>query len=116
MFSKPLTDLPSLMTSLLTGVFHKFVPSKQVIIRPNAPPWTNTYTRLLQRRKNRNYIIYKKANNNYLKSVANSLASAETMTKLLNHKLSSYRKSHEARNDSTNANRRAQKAFYNSVY
>ena len=49
--SKPLKDQPSLMTSLLTGVFHKFVPSKQVIIRPNAPPWTNTYTRLLQRRK-----------------------------------------------------------------
>ena len=37
--------------------------------------------------------------------MANNLASAETVTKLLNHKLSSYRKSHEARNYSTMNNR-----------
>ena len=114
-FSQPLVDQPKLITTILTGAFHKFVPSKQVVIRPNAPAWTNTYTRLLQRQKNRNYIIYKKANSEYIKAVSNSLVSAETLTRLLNKKVTSYDKSHEARNTSTNANRRAQKAFYSSV-
>ena len=114
-FSQPLVDQPKLITTILTGAFHKFVPSKQVVIRPNAHAWTNTYTRLLQRRKNCNYMIYKKANSEYIKAVSNSLVSAETLTRLLNKKITSYDKSHKARNTSTNANRRAQKAFYSSV-
>ena len=58
--SHSLEDQPQLITSLLTQAFSKFFPSKEVLIRPNVPAWTNTYTRLLQRRKNRNYILYKK--------------------------------------------------------
>ena len=41
--------------------------------------------------------------------------SNEVITKLKTNKLSAFEKSHEARNNSTNANHRAQKAFYNSV-
>ena len=37
------------------------------------------------------------------------------MTRLFNKKCAAFDKSHESRNNSTNANRRAQKAFYNSV-
>ena len=43
-FSHPLTEQPKHIINILTGVFQKFVPSKQVEIRPNAPAWTNTYT------------------------------------------------------------------------
>jgi hypothetical protein len=42
-------------------------------------------------------------------------SSAETITKLNERKCRAFNKSHEARNDSTNANRRAKSAFYNSV-
>ena len=113
--SHPIKDQPQLMTSLLTQAFNKFVPSKEILIRPNAPAWTNTYTRLLQRRKNRNYILYKKANSKYLNAVAGKTCSVENLTKLHDKKCNAYEKSHESRNISTNANRRAHKSFYNSV-
>ena len=41
--------------------------------------------------------------------------SAEVITRLKTKKESAFEKSHEARNNSTNANRRAQKAFYKYV-
>ena len=103
------------MTNILTAVFNKFVPSKEIIITQNAPAWTNTYTRLLQRRKNRNYLLYKKANSKYLNALQNNNVSAEVITRLNTKKRNAFEKSHEARNNSTNANRRAQKSFYNSV-
>ena len=114
-FSYPLTEQPKRMTNILTGVFQQFVSSKEVEIRPNAPAWTNSYTRLLQRRKNRNYTLYKKANAKYLKAQANVSVSTEILTTLFNKKSLAYDKSHESRNNSTNANRRANKAFYNSI-
>ena len=84
----------------------------EVEIRPNAPAWTNSYTRLLQRRKKQtNYTLYKKANAKYLKAQANVSVSTEILTKLFNKKSLAYDKYHESRNNSTNANRRANKAF-----
>ena len=83
-FSYPLTEQPKRMTNILTGVFQQFVSSKEVEIRPNAPAWTNSYTRLLQRRKNRNYTLYKKANAKYLKAQANvSVSMNQETTQLM---------------------------------
>ena len=44
-FSQPLIDQPRLMTTLMTGAFHKFVPSREVTIRPNAKIGTILYTK-----------------------------------------------------------------------
>ena len=114
-FTKPLSEQPQLFTDVLTHAFSMFVPSKQVTIRPNVPAWTNSYTRLLQRKKNRNYTIYKAATSAYSTALSDPHCPAHTLTSLFNKKTNTYNKSHEARNNSTNSNRRAKKAFYHSV-
>ena len=42
-------------TDVLTEAFSKFVPTRTIQVRPVDQSWTNTFTRLLLRRKNRNY-------------------------------------------------------------
>ena len=54
-----------LFEEILIGAFSKFVPCKTIFIRPNDQPWSNTYTRLLLRKKNRNYSLYKRINTEY---------------------------------------------------
>ena len=55
----------SLYTNILKEAFAKFVPWKIVGIRPTDMAWCNAYTRLLQRKKNRNYHIFKKCSCDY---------------------------------------------------
>ena len=50
-----------------------------------------------------------------MNAIQNNNNSAEVITRLNTRKMCAFEKSHEARNNSTNANRRAQKAFYGSV-
>ena len=103
------------MTNILTESFLKFVPSKQVTIRPMAPAWTNTYTRLLQRRKNRNYTFYKQARTRYMTASSNPASNPDILITLQNRQNKAYSKATESRNNSTNANKRAKTSFYNSV-
>ena len=114
-FSHPLSDQPQLLTDMLTTTFGIFVPSKQVTIRPNEPAWTNTYTRLLQRRKNRNYSFFKKTTSDYFTALNNPNISINTTTQLLNRKNRAHLKSTESRNESTYANKRAKNSFFYSV-
>ena len=65
-FSKPVTEQAEAMTNILTTAFQQFVPSKTIVIRVSDQPWVNSYTRLLLRKKNRNYQFFKKVNNLYL--------------------------------------------------
>ena len=58
-FSSPLLDQADKFTNVLKQAFAQFVPTKTVTIRPADAPWCNSYTRLLLRKKNRNYLIYK---------------------------------------------------------
>ena len=60
LFSKPLDQQATLMTNFLSAAQNKFIPKKQINIIPNDQPWVNSYTRLLMRRKNRNYCFSKK--------------------------------------------------------
>ena len=60
-FSKPLTQQTEILTQFLVEAFAKFVPTKEVTIREHDQPWTNTYTRLLLRKKNRNYSFFQKS-------------------------------------------------------
>ena len=69
-FSCPVTDQTEMYTNILKQGFDQFVPQKTITIRPTDAPWCNAYTRLLLRKKNRNYQIYKKCETDY-KNVLN---------------------------------------------
>ena len=68
-FSQPVSKQAELFTDILTDAFSKFVPCKSITIRQQDQPWTNTYTRLLLRKKNRNYRLFKQANTKYLSAI-----------------------------------------------
>ena len=114
-FSQPTEVQSDLYDKILINAFSQFVPCKTVTIRPNDQPWSNTYTRLLLRKKNRNYLIYKKINNdyNYLSNQTN--ISPEILTRYLAKKTKTFSKARESANTSNLANRRAKFAFYNTV-
>ena len=83
-------------------------------IRVNDQPWSNSYTRLLLRKKNRNYQFYKKANNIY-NNLLRQQACPEILTKHLNKRNKAFKRARIAANESTKANRRVKLAFYDSV-
>ena len=58
-FNLPTVDQTEMYTQILQTAFAKFVPCKNVIVRPNDQSWCNSFTRLLIRKKNRNYQFYK---------------------------------------------------------
>ena len=68
-FNQPVIKQAEAFTEILTEAFSKFVPTKEIIIRPTDLPWVNSYTRLLMRKKNRNYQIFKKINSNFYLSL-----------------------------------------------
>ena len=91
MFIHPTLVQAELYTEVLTDSFEQFIPCKTVAIRPNDPPWSNTYTRLLLRKNNRNYQFYKKVNNVYTNLLNQTNASPEILTKYLNKKNKAYK-------------------------
>ena len=62
------------------------IPCKVVTIKPNDQPWSNSYTRLLIRKKNRNYLIYKKINSDYNQLLNQNNISPECLTRHKNKK------------------------------
>ena len=64
-FTKPVTDQANILSNFLSQSVAKFVPTKKVTIKESDQPWTNTYTRLLIRKKNRNYPFFKYKNNQF---------------------------------------------------
>ena len=67
LFNQPTTKQAEIFTNILQDAFAKFVPSKTVLIRPSDQSWCNRHTRLLLRKKNRNYYFYKKCELDYNK-------------------------------------------------
>ena len=64
-FSLPPENQTEIYTKILQDAFAQFVPSKTVAIRPTDQSWCNNFTRLLLRKKNRNYIFFKKCELDY---------------------------------------------------
>ena len=64
-FRYPVLQQAELYSNMLIDAFSKFVPSKKVTIRPTDAPWCTNFTRLLLRKKNRNYLFYKKCEIEY---------------------------------------------------
>ena len=114
-FSKSIADQAEAMTTVLADAFAKFIPVKNVMIRANDQPWVNSYTRLLLRKKNRNNQLFKKINSKYLDAKANPETPPEIVTRLLLKREQASKKSQIAMKQSTNANTRAKKNFFNSV-
>ena len=78
-------------------------------------PWCNSYTKLLLRKKNRNYQLYKKINSEYISAMSQPNLSPLILTRLCDKKDRAFQKSRDAANQSTKANRRAKLDFYNTV-
>ena len=114
-FTKPIHEQPEIFTNILSDAFSKFVPTKTFVIKPNDQPWCNSYTKLLLRKKNRNYQLFKKTNSQYISACGQPNISPEVVTRLRNKKVNAFKKSRDAANESTKANRRAKMAFFNSV-
>ena len=85
-FSRPYTEQAEVFTDILIDARSKFVPSKTICIRPTDESWTNTYTRLLLRKKNQNYQLFKRANSKYLSASSNPNMTTDTVTILRNKK------------------------------
>ena len=115
LFSLPVKEQAEKLTSILKDFMDKFVTKKDVFIKPDDIPWCNTYTRLLLRKKNRNYIIFKKCAESLANARNNGSLSPETMTKLLNRREKTSKNFKTASKESLKANRRAKQAFFNSV-
>ena len=102
-------------TQILQDAFEKFVPSKTVFIRNTDQPWCNNFTRLLLRKKNRNYQLFKKFELEYQTILKHSTPAPELVTRLLNKRNKAHEKARNAANDSSKANRRAKITYFDSV-
>ena len=114
-FTKNVCSQAEVFSQVLLDAFEKFIPSKTITIKPNAPAWSNTYTRLLLRKKNRNYSIFKKASTNLINAQNNQSESQDVLISLLNKKNKTYKNARIAANESLKANRRVKNEFYNTV-
>ena len=114
-FSFPIKDQPKKFTDTLKTILKTFVPEKTICLKPNSIPWCNTYTRLLLRKKNRNYKIYKKASNNYSSAMTSGTSQPIIITQLLRRKNKTNKNFKIASKESLKANRRVKSAFFNSV-
>ena len=114
-FSHPITDQTDIYTEILKEAFNQFIPVKTIIIRPHDAPWCNSYTRLLLRKKNRNYQIYKKYETDYQKLLRSNNPQPDIVTRYLNRRNKFLEKSRKSANESCKANRRIKTAYNNTV-
>ena len=56
-FSKPVQQQAEAISNILISAQKQFIPVKEITIKATDQPWVNSYTRLLMRKKNRNYRI-----------------------------------------------------------
>ena len=85
-FSHPIELQAELYSDILTNAFSLFVPFKTFQVREDDQPWASSYTRLLLRKKNRNYRFYKKYNSQYNFLLNQENTNPEILTKYLNKK------------------------------
>ena len=114
-FSHPITDQTDIYTEILKKAFDQFIPVKTITIRPADAPWCNSYTRLLLRKKNRNYQIYKRYETDYKKFINSNNPRPEIVTRYLNRRNKALEKSRQSANESCKANRRVKTSYNNTV-
>ena len=114
-FDKPIIQQAEAMSNILISAQNKFVPVKIIVIKPNDQPWVNSYTRLLMRKKNRNYHIFKKVNSAFVSLLNKQGHSEELVTRLREKKCRASKRARVSANESSKANLRAKNAFFNTV-
>ena len=82
-FNKPIIEQVDIFTNILQDAFAQFIPTKTVFIRPSDQSWCNSFTRLLLRKKNRNYHFYKKCELDYQNILKENNPNHEHVTRLL---------------------------------
>ena len=112
--SKP-EDQAQIYSEVLIEAFQTFVPTQIITIRQNIPPWCNTYTRLLMRKKNRNYHICRKAANKYEEMKQLGSTNEEVLTRLRKTKEKEFAEYKSVSKESHNASNRVKNAYFNSV-
>ena len=114
-FDLPIIQQAHAMTNILNAAQNKYVPVKTIVIKPNDQPWVNSCTRLLMRKKNRNYHIFKKVNSAFMSLLNKNSPSEELVTRLREKKCKASKRARLSANESTKANLRAKNAFFNTV-
>ena len=114
-FGRPIPDQAEAYSVILKQSFEQFIPVKTITIRPNDAPWCNSYTRLLLRKKNRNYQIYKKFEAEYKNILNSNGQTPETLTRFLNKRNKALEKARQSSNESCKANRRVKATYCNSI-
>ena len=69
-------------------------------LRPDDQPWSNTYNRLLLRKKYRNYLLYKKTNTDYPYLSNKTNSSSEILKRCLANRNKTFSKDRDSANDS----------------
>ena len=110
-FSFPVKEQAEIFSKVLVDCFNEFVPKRIIHLKPQAIPWCNTYTRLLLRKKNRNYKFFKAVDIKYRLAVNDQNTSPQTLTQLLVKKQKAQTNFKTASRESLSANRRAKTPF-----
>ena len=110
-FSLPVSDQAEAYSNILIQAREKFVTTKSIVIRPCDQPWVNSYSRLLLRKKNQNYQIFKKVSSK-LTNVTLHNVCPQLVARLSEKKQRSYRRYCTAANESQKGNKRAKLAFF----
>ena len=100
-------------TEILQNAFSLYVPTKTVVVRSTEQ--YNTFTRLLLRKKNRNYQFYKKINSQYISELNRPNPNTSLVSRLKTKRDAAFSKSRTAANKSLLANKRTKSNFFNSV-
>ena len=114
-FNLPVGEQADKFTDILKSCIKEFVPTKQITVKPNTIPWCNTYTRLLLRKKNRNYKLYRAISEKYKRKTQENNCPQEVITQLLIKKDKIEKNYKTSSRESVKANRRAKISFFNSV-
>ena len=115
MFNLPVSEQADKFTDILKDCIKEFVPEKQITVKPNTIPWCNSYTKLLLRKKNRNYRLYRAISEKYKRKILDNNCQQEVITQLLVKKDKIEKNYKTASKESVKANRRAKNSFFNSV-
>ena len=114
-FCHPVEYQAEHFTEILQNAFSLYVPTKTVVVRSTEQPWCNTFTRLLLRKKNRNYQFYKKVNSQYISELNRPNPNISLVSRLKTKRDAAFAKSRTAANKSLSANKRTKSNFFNSV-
>ena len=114
-FNLPFDQQAEKFIKVLEKAFNQFIPKKTIFIKDNSPPWCNKYTRLLIRKKNRNYKFFKKTSNQLSNATKNNNSDFELITRLSLRKSKAHNNFKQASRESSKANLRVKNNFFNSV-